>query len=103
MVRQMADEIAANRAVQRASKTLALLDRKLARARLRSDVAAARERQAVAESEAADSALDGVRRERGAAAQALAAAQAELGSPEPEPRRLFTRSEIAAAQARGRY
>jgi hypothetical protein len=77
-----------NNAVQRLSKVLDRLDRKLAAARL----AAAAADERLAQAEAA----------RAAAADSLAQARAALTAPEPEPRRYFTRDEIAQAQARGR-
>jgi len=78
----MAENSDTIRAVQRATKALALVDQRLARAR---------------------TALAAAQVLRDAAADDLARAQAELDAPEPEPRRFFTRSEIAAAQARGRH
>lgn len=78
---EMAENSDTLRAVQRASKALDVLDGKLARARAACDKAQAA---------------------RDAAAAELARAQAALDAPAPEPRRHFTRSEIAAAQARGR-
>lgn len=103
LYREMAENSDTLRAVRHALKAVAAVDRKLERARARSRRAHLQVVSAEAAEQAAAADLAAAQAERDTAAAELARAQAELEAPEPEPRRYFTRSEIAAAQARGRY